>query len=67
MRPTVRLHPVAVEGMATKVLVRRSAAADLIVVGVHGHRGYLGLQLGRVVHILLHHADCPVVAAPLAA
>ncbi|WP_406386393.1 universal stress protein [Streptomyces sp. NBC_01618] len=65
--PTVRLHSAAVEGTAAKVLVRRSAAADLIVVGAHRRRGYLGLQLGRVAHALLHHADCPVAVVPLAA
>lgn len=65
--PTVRLHSAAVEGTAAKVLVRRSAAADLIVVGAHRRRGHLGLQLGRVAHTLLHHADCPVAVIPLEA
>ncbi|MGW7712443.1 universal stress protein [Streptomyces sp. NPDC054771] len=64
--PTVRLHSAAVEGPAAKVLVRRSSAADLIVVGAHRRRGHLGLQLGRVAHALLHHADCPVAVVPLA-
>ncbi|MFE7039909.1 universal stress protein [Streptomyces atratus] len=65
--PTVRLHSAAVEGTAAKVLVQRSAAADLIVVGAHRRRSHLGLQLGRVAHTLLHHADCPVAVVPLAA
>ncbi|MFE4333130.1 universal stress protein [Streptomyces sp. NPDC056831] len=65
--PTVRLHSAAVEGTAAKVLVQRSAAADLIVVGAHRRRSHLGLQLGRVAHNLLHHADCPVAVVPLAA
>ncbi|MER5846390.1 universal stress protein [Streptomyces sp. NPDC002012] len=65
--PAVRLHSAAVEGTAAKVLVQRSAAADLIVVGAHRRRGHLGLQLGRVAHTLLHHADCPVAVVPLAA
>ncbi|MFE2935970.1 universal stress protein [Streptomyces sp. NPDC059278] len=64
--PAVRLHSAAVEGPAAKVLVRRSAAADLIVVGAHRRRGHLGLQLGRIAHALLHHADCPVAVVPLA-
>ncbi|MFE9491074.1 universal stress protein [Streptomyces sp. NPDC006641] len=63
--PTVRLHSAAVEGTAAKVLAQRSSAADLIVVGAHRRRGHLGLQLGRVVHVLLHHADCPVAVVPL--
>lgn len=65
--PTVRLHSATVEGKAARVLVQRSAAADLVVVGAHRHRGRLGLQLGRVAHALLHHADCPVAVVPLAA
>ncbi|MFC9618931.1 universal stress protein [Streptomyces sp. NPDC056930] len=65
--PTVRLHSAAVEGTAAKVLVQRSAAADLIVVGAHRRRSHLGLRLGRVAHTLLHHADCPVAVVPLAA
>ncbi|MFJ9680512.1 universal stress protein [Streptomyces sp. NPDC101194] len=65
--PAVRLHSAAVEGTAAKVLVQRSAAADLIVVGAHRRRGHLGLQLGRVGHTLLHHADCPVAVVPLGA
>ncbi|MFJ7493536.1 universal stress protein [Streptomyces sp. NPDC097727] len=65
--PTVRLHPAAVAGTAAKVLVQRSAAADLIVVGAHRRRSHLGLQFGRVAHTLLHHADCPVAVVPLAA
>ncbi|MGW2183440.1 universal stress protein [Streptomyces sp. NPDC001732] len=65
--PTVRLRSAAVEGTAAKVLVQRSAAADLIVVGAHRRQGRLGLQLGRVAHTLLHHADCPVAVVPLTA
>ncbi|MEU2133515.1 universal stress protein [Streptomyces sp. NPDC018352] len=65
--PTVRLHLAAVEGTAAKVLVRRSAAADLVVVGVQRRVGHLGPRLGRVAHVLLHHADCPVAVVPLAA
>ncbi|MGW1410607.1 universal stress protein [Streptomyces sp. NPDC002403] len=65
--PTVRPHPAAVEGPAARILVRRSAAADLIVVGAHRRRGRPGLRLGRVAHALLHHADCPVAVVPRAA
>ncbi|MFH8475949.1 universal stress protein [Streptomyces sp. NPDC018000] len=66
-QPTVRLHSAAVEGTAAKVLVQRSAAADLIIVGARRPRGPLGLPLGRVAHALLHHADCPVAVIPRAA
>ncbi|WP_344395080.1 universal stress protein [Streptomyces vastus] len=58
----VRRH--TVEGQARKVLLHRSAAADLVVVGAHRRSGHLGLQLGRVGHTLLHHAQCPVAIVP---
>ncbi|WP_416981349.1 universal stress protein [Streptomyces sp. T028] len=62
--PGVRVRRVTVEGPAHTVLVRRSAAADLVVVGARRRHGHLGLQLGRVSHTLLHHADCPVAVVP---
>ncbi|WP_327319562.1 universal stress protein [Streptomyces sp. NBC_01235] len=62
--PDVRVRRVTVEGPAHSVLVRRSAAADLVVVGARRRHGHLGLQLGRVSHTLLHHADCPVAVVP---
>ncbi|MFF9819774.1 universal stress protein [Streptomyces sp. NPDC014006] len=66
-QPVVRVRRVTVEGPAHSVLVRRSAAADLVIVGARRRQGRLGLQLGRVSHTLLHHADCPVAVVPLAA
>ncbi|MER5379863.1 universal stress protein [Streptomyces sp. NPDC002688] len=62
--PDVRVQRVMVEGPAHGVLVRRSAAADLVIVGARRRHGHLGLQLGRVSHTLLHHADCPVAVVP---
>ncbi|MFE6281924.1 universal stress protein [Streptomyces sp. NPDC057877] len=63
--PGVRVRRTTVEGSARKVLVRHSAAADLVVVGArHRRQGHLGLQLGRVAHTLLHHAECPVAVVP---
>ncbi|MDX3241363.1 universal stress protein [Streptomyces sp. ME18-1-4] len=62
--PGVRVRRVTAEGPAHSVLVRRSAAADLVVVGARRRHGRLGLQLGRVSHTLLHHADCPVAVVP---
>jgi nucleotide-binding universal stress UspA family protein len=62
--PDVRLRRTTVEGPARKVLVDRSAAADLVVVGARRRSGRFGLQLGRVGHTLLHHAACPVAVVP---
>ncbi|MFF7160180.1 universal stress protein [Streptomyces sp. NPDC008086] len=62
--PDVRVRSATVEGPARKVLVRRSAAADLVIVGARRRQGHFGLQLGRVAHTLLHHAQCPVAVVP---
>ncbi|MFF3906378.1 universal stress protein [Streptomyces sp. NPDC001848] len=62
--PEVRVRPATVEGPAQTVLLRRSAAADLVVIGARRRQGHSGLQLGRVGHRLLHHADCPVAVVP---
>ncbi|MGW2987477.1 universal stress protein [Streptomyces goshikiensis] len=62
--PPVRLHRALVEGPAHKILVERTAAADLVVVGAHRHERHPGLQLGHVAHTLLHHALCPVAVVP---
>ncbi|GGZ19592.1 universal stress protein [Streptomyces poonensis] len=62
--PGVRVSRTTVEGPARKVLVHRSAAADLVIVGARRRHGHVGLQLGRVAHTLLHHAECPVAVVP---
>lgn len=64
--PGVRVRAVTVEGPAHSVLVRRSEAADLVIVGAGCRHGRLGLQLGRVNHTLLYHARCPVAVVPQA-
>ncbi|MFF4113234.1 universal stress protein [Streptomyces sp. NPDC001714] len=63
-RPEVRVRSVTAEGPAHRILVDRSAAADLVVVGARRRQGHAGLQLGRVAHTLLHHAKCPVAIVP---
>ncbi|MGI5193240.1 universal stress protein [Streptomyces sp. CA-288835] len=62
--PRVRVHRHTAEGPARKVLLHLTAAADLVIVGTHRRSGHLGLQLGRVGHALLHHAQCPVAIVP---
>ncbi|MDH6514810.1 nucleotide-binding universal stress UspA family protein [Streptomyces sp. SAI-208] len=62
--PGVRVRRSTVEGAARKVLLNRSAAADLVIVGARRRTGHFGLQLGRVAHTLLHHAQCPVAIVP---
>ncbi|MET8036280.1 universal stress protein [Streptomyces sp. NPDC005345] len=62
--PGVRVRRTAVEGAARKVLVHRSAAADLVILGARRRSGRFGLQLGRVGHTLLHHSECPVAVVP---
>jgi len=65
--PQVDVHRHSVEGPARKVLLDASADADLVVVGALRRHGHFGLQLGRVAHTLLHHAQCPVAVVPLRA
>ncbi|WP_329331801.1 universal stress protein [Streptomyces sp. NBC_00663] len=62
--PGVRVRRATVEGPARKVLLNRSAAADLVIIGARRATGHFGLQLGRVGHTLLHHAQCPVAIVP---
>ncbi|MGW1024482.1 universal stress protein [Streptomyces sp. NPDC002577] len=62
--PGVRVRRATIEGPARKVLVRRSAAADMLIVGAQRRPGHLGLQLGVVGHAVLHHAECPVAVVP---
>ncbi|MFJ9346389.1 universal stress protein [Streptomyces sp. NPDC101237] len=62
--PRVEVRSVTVEGPAHRILVDRSAGADLVVVGGRRRNGHVGLQLGRVAHAVLHHARCPVAIVP---
>ncbi|MEU5165683.1 universal stress protein [Streptomyces mutomycini] len=62
--PDVPVRRVTTEGPARKVLAKRSAVADLLIVGAHRRHRQLGMQLGRVAHTVLHHAACPVAVVP---
>ncbi|MCN9241191.1 universal stress protein [Streptomyces sp. RY43-2] len=64
--PDVRVNRATAEGVPGKVLLSRSAAADLLVIGVRARRtpDHGELHLGRTAHTLLHHAECPVAVVP---
>ena len=59
--PEVDVRTSIEEGSPAKVLIERSKAADLLVVGSRGHGGFTGLLLGSVSQQCAHHAACPVV------
>ncbi|MDN3027954.1 universal stress protein [Streptomyces sp. S.PB5] len=52
------------EGHAHRVLEDASHHADLLVLGARRRHGHLGLRLGRVTHVVLHHSACPVAVVP---
>jgi nucleotide-binding universal stress UspA family protein len=62
--PDVRVNRSTVEGTARKVLLHRSAAADLVIIGVRRGHGHWALHPGRVEHALLHRSECPVAVVP---
>ncbi len=53
-----------VEGPAAKTLIESARGADMLVVGSHGHGGFLGLVLGSVSRQCAEHPPCPVVVTP---
>lgn len=55
------VHRHVVEAHPTTALLGLATAQDLIVVGSHGHGGFVGSLLGSVSHYLVGHAPCPVV------
>jgi nucleotide-binding universal stress UspA family protein len=62
--PGVRVRRAAIEGPASKVLLARTAAADLLVVGARRRQSQFGMQIGRVGHRVLHHSLSPVAVVP---
>lgn len=72
-RKSIAQHAEAHQDVVKDTLVRRTEgrsdivecaaelAADLIVLGSHGHRGVARLLLGSVAEDVIHHADRPVL------
>lgn len=58
--PDVDVEAKSVRSHPGRIIVKESAAADLVVVGSRGRGGFQGLLLGSVSQAVLHHADCPV-------
>ncbi|MEU4498536.1 universal stress protein [Streptomyces sp. NPDC023998] len=62
--PGCALTHEVVRGHPVEELARDSEHALAVVVGRRGRGGYTGIQLGPVVHGLLHRALCPVITVP---
>jgi nucleotide-binding universal stress UspA family protein len=60
----VHARPVIVPGHAPDVLVRRSANADLLVLGSRGHNPFSILRLGSTADHCARYAHCPVMIVP---
>jgi nucleotide-binding universal stress UspA family protein len=57
----VEIKSRVVEGNAADVLLDAATGADLLVVGSHGHGGFMRALLGSVGQHCVHHATSPVV------
>ncbi|MDQ0989164.1 universal stress protein [Streptomyces sp. V3I7] len=62
--PGVRVLRTAAEGSTRRILLHRSAAADLVIIGARHEGGHRGLRLSLVAHSLLHRSACPVAVVP---
>jgi nucleotide-binding universal stress UspA family protein len=60
----VRIHPLAVEGEASDVLVELAREAKLLVTGTRGRGGFVGLLLGSVSERCAERSRCPIVIVP---
>lgn len=59
--PAAQVRARVVQGHPAAVLVRAARGADALVVGSHGHGGFVGALLGSVSQHCVQHAGCPVV------
>lgn len=53
-----------VEGHAAHVLLESVTGCDMLVVGSHGHGGFIRAMLGSVSQHVVSHSQCPVVVVP---
>ena len=60
----VRITQEAVQGHAAQVLLDSVSGGDMLVVGSHGHGGFVGAVLGSVSQHVVSHSRCPVVVIP---
>jgi nucleotide-binding universal stress UspA family protein len=60
----VRITQETVEGHAAQVLLESVSECDMLVIGSHGHGGFIGAMLGSVSHHVVSHSRCPVVVVP---
>jgi nucleotide-binding universal stress UspA family protein len=60
----VRVEHQVVEGHPAGVLLDAAKDADLLVIGRHGHGGFVGMMLGSVSRHCVEHAGCPVLVMP---
>jgi nucleotide-binding universal stress UspA family protein len=58
--PDLQITPILTSEPTAPFLVDKSAVADLVVVGSHGHDPFTGMLLGSVSHAVLNAARCPV-------
>ena len=53
-----------IQGHAAHVLLKSVSECDTLVVGSHGHGGFIGAVLGSVSQHVVSHSRCPVVVVP---
>lgn len=63
----VKISCEALEGDPAQVLVFSAVGAAMVVVGSHGHGGFVGALLGSVSQHVVAHAGCPVIVIPVSA
>ncbi|MFD9666944.1 universal stress protein [Rhodococcus sp. NPDC059968] len=59
--PGVAVTEVVEPTTPARLILDRATAAQLVVVGSHGHGRLAGAILGSVSHHLLHHSPCPIM------